>query len=138
MTKFHGKFTTKLKFQNNTVTKKNKIEIRSQWYCEISREPYLISLMRLAYCKITLTIMFENGFAIGFDLRRLKQNHQILKILLKALLFRTVWLEIFRILNFKSHVLQTYIFSSNDNFSVNNRCGEIIYLPTLNPTTDLL
>ena len=82
--------------------------------------------------------MFENGFAIGFDLRRLKQNHQILKILLKALLFRTAWLEIFRILNFKLHVLQTYIFSSNDNFSVNNRCGEIIYLPTLNPKTDLL
>ena len=51
--------------------------------------------------------------------------------------FRTAWLGIFPVFDFKSHVLQTYI-QSNDNVSVNNPCRETVYLPTLNPKTDLL
>ena len=62
--KFRGKFTTQLDFQCNVAAKKNVIEITSQLYREISREPYIISLLVVRFFSSSVTSLLTVGILV--------------------------------------------------------------------------
>ena len=82
-----------------------------------------------------VTFLKSNIFGIrGCSNLRISRNSFIKSVTQR--LYRTARSGIFSIFNFKLHVFQTYIFVSQ--ILVDNTCRETLYLPTLNPKTDLL